>query len=255
MCFEECFVLSFDVCYSFHSVVLEGTRNELQTRVFELDQSNSALEVDKQRLTCELTESQKTCEILKTQMLTASVSLENAEKTGKDAVKLKDTLEGVSAERDKFREQRDVARRKLAERNEDKVALERLLIAEKVESARLREALNIANMERMRIEQEVCVYSVLCYCELTISPCSWSLSLLITSEGSSDQWVGETPTSPSTPDRTLLEFTFILLLQHPPYLPRLLFCVSMYILYLHFCDACNAMINMQSLSLATPYEL
>jgi len=154
---------------------------------------NSTLEESNKQLTSDLTKSQNTCEHLQTEMAKVSMNLENAEKTGKDTVKLKTTLEG---ERDKFREQRDAAIRALTERNNEKAELivkvsacsssaicdyvfvqlaeyERQMaelrrdfseqsLRLQAELVRLREDLNSANMNRMSAEREVCVFTLSC---------------------------------------------------------------------------------------------
>ena len=107
---------------------LEGESNELQTCMILVDGENARLTQDNENLTQNLTKKEEECKKLTT-MVTKLMSELNAmsrhvgvEKEEKQAVGSE--LKTVEAERDKYLQQRDVARRSLAQRNMEYSALE-----------------------------------------------------------------------------------------------------------------------------------
>ena len=107
---------------------LEGERNELQTRVILVDGENAKLTQDNENLTQNLTKKEEECKKLTTTVIKLTSELNamprhvGVEKEEKQAVGSE--LKTVEADRDKYLQQRDVARRSLAQRNEKFSALE-----------------------------------------------------------------------------------------------------------------------------------
>ena len=107
---------------------LEGERNELRTHVILVDGENAKLTQDNENLTQNLTKKEEEYKKLTTTVTKLTSELNamsrhvGVEKEEKQAVGSE--LKTVEADRDKYLQQRDVARRSLALRNEKFSALE-----------------------------------------------------------------------------------------------------------------------------------